>query len=283
MWTLMEARPDLKGKLPYGNLNTILYALDKWQTWKFTKKHKLPFAETIRADQANNPGKMKDFVKNVKFPLIAKPVRGFASKGVFYIRSWKDVETAADFDNYIFQEYLGDPANLKNYFNKMDSLTPLFAHTPNISHFSCHTIISPTGEISPVFISKNEHDSGVTTGFRKIQNSELENLTLNYARAIFAEGGAGPLTVQFRQNREGLWKAQEINLRTNGNTFPRLMFGQDDLGLIMKYFLPEYDFPVYSPKEDMTDDLVCKTLFCNRIDIDSIIGLKENQKWQQNK
>ena len=42
-----------------------------------------------------------------------------------------------------------------------------------------------------------------------------------------------------------------MNLRTNGNTFPRFLMGQDDLGLIVSGVLPEANFPVYhAPKEN---------------------------------
>ncbi len=279
MWRLMESNSNLTGVLPYGNLQTLIYALDKSQTWKFTQRHGLPFAETFLPRHSKNKSELAEFVEKVGFPLIAKPIRGFASKGVFYIRSWGDIEIIANYDDYMLQEYLGSPKALEEYFEKLDSLTPLFAHAPNIFHHSCHTVIGPNGDIAPIFISRNEHNSGVTVGFRKVENAELEKLAIEYAQAVYDEGGAGPLTIQFRQDREGNWKAQEMNMRTNGNTFPRLVFGQDDLGLIMKHFVPEVDFPIFStPEGDIHNDIIGKTYFCNRLERKLVDQLKNGNK-----
>jgi hypothetical protein len=279
MWSLKESNPELVGVLPYGNLRTILFGLDKWQTWLFTQQHGLPFAETLIIGKSNGKADLETFINKVKFPMIAKPNRGYASKGVFYVRDWKDVEIAAGFENYIFQECLGNPETLADYFTKMDGLTPLFAHTPNVLIHSGHTVISPSGEISPVFISENTHESGKTIVFRKVVNQGLEKIMTDYAKAYHAEGGVGPFGIQFQQDRQGNWKGQEINLRTNGNTFARLLLGHDDLGLIIKHFLPGHDFPIYTPGKDFHNDIVYKTLFSHHLTSASIAGVKENKKW----
>ena len=97
----------------------------------------------------------------------------------------------------------------------------------------------------PYLIRRNEHDSGATVVFNKVKNQLLEKLTEEFARAIYNEGGYGPLNVQFREDRNGNWKVQEINMRTTGNTFPKFIMGQDDIGLIFQGVLPEINFPIY--------------------------------------
>ena len=104
-------------------------------------------------------------------------------------------------------------------------------------------------------------------------------MTHDYARAIYAEGGAGPLTVQFRQDRHGNWKAQEINMRTNGNTFPRLMMGQDDLGLIFKYFLPDVQFPVVEGDKSGRPGIISKSLLCNFIEDEVVNNFEKSKVW----
>ncbi|MCK0472940.1 hypothetical protein [Halalkalibacter sp. APA_J-10(15)] len=278
IYRIMESNPDLKGKVPYGNLDTLLFALDKMKTWEFSKKYKLPFAESIEVKKNSDKKSYLDFIKKVGFPLIAKPVRGYASKGVFFIRNNEDINFVLELDGYMLQEYLGDPELLETYFRLMEGPIPLFSHAPNVIHYSCHTILAPNGEIAPVFISKNEHDAGRTLGFTKVENKDLEKLTLDYANALFKEGGAGPVTVQFRKDRNGKWKAQEMNMRTNGNTFPRLMLGQDDIGLIIKYFVSDFDFPILKNKDE-NNYLVSKSLLSNFINSNEIETLRTTKKW----
>lgn len=69
----------------------------------------------------------------------------------------------------------------------------------------------------------------------------------------------GPLTVQFRQDLQGVWKAMEINQRTNGNTLPRFLLGQDDIGMAINTLLPGRAFPLHNPSLNGKDYLVSKT------------------------
>jgi len=279
LWEIMNKNPGLKGRLPYGKLKTLIYALDKWKSWKFSKRYHLPFAETFMIGKSGGLDELKIFCKNHGYPLIAKPVRGFASKGVFFIRNWADITTASTFKDYIFQEYLGAFDANNEYFKMMDSLTPLFAHAPNIYHNSCHTFIKPNGEVTPVFISLNQHDSGVTMGFRKVENDELNNLTIKFAKALQSEGGAGPLTVQFRKDKYGKWKAQEMNMRTNGNTFPRFILGQDDLALIINSFLPDIIFPEYIVPSEFQQDIISKNLIATKISLSDLEDFEKRKIW----
>lgn len=275
---LMEKNKDLPGKLPYGKAASLKNALNKLETWNFCNRHELPFAATFVLGNTGDLNSLKAFIENYDYPLIAKPIQGFASKGVFFVRSWSEVEKVSELENYMFQEYLGDPSTLTDYFNLLDGNTPLFAHAPNIYHHSCHTVIKPDGSYDPVFISRNEHDSGVTIGFRKVENEELTRLTHKFIAAIYKEQGYGPVTIQFRKDRYGTWKAQEMNMRTNGNTFPRFLMGQDDLGLIMEAVLPEKKFPVYRAPDKTKSHIIGKTLSSYMMQPEKINLLKKNKK-----
>lgn len=275
---LMRDYPDLPGKIPYGSVNSLKIALNKWETWKFCQQHGLPFAATFFKDQSVNFEDLEAFILKHGYPLIAKPIEGFASKGVFFIRKREDATTIFERDNYIFQEYLGDSASLFNYFDQLDNLTPLFAHAPDVFHHSCHTVIAEDGTFDPIFISRNDHDSGATMGFKKINSPVLEKLTIKFVEAIHGIGGYGPVTVQFRADKNGIWKAQEMNMRTNGNTFPRFLMGQDDLGLIIRILFPEFDFPVYQAPVESREYLIGKSLSCN-IMLPAAIGLLNSDRF----
>ena len=277
---LLEQNKELPGKLPYGNVITLKFALNKWETWLFCNRYNLPFAEPFYIGKSGGLDELKGFIEKYDYPLIAKPVQGFASKGVFFIRNWHDAQVISKYKDYIVQEYLGNASVLETYFNKMDDLTPLFGHAPDTDHYAGYTVIAPDGSFDPVFISRNEHDSGATVVFNKVKNQLLEKLTEEFAHAIYNEGGYGPLNVQFREDRNGNWKVQEINMRTTGNTFPKFIMGQDDIGLIFQGVLPEINFPIYKAPLSAHNLIISKIRKCYLINPDNIQDLKDSKLWE---
>lgn len=240
--TMFEWEPDLAVTAPQGTASAMLLALEKHESWRFARRHSLPFADTMLVDESLTDSEMRLFSDRHGFPLIAKPNRGFASKGVYFVRDWAELISVRELEGYVLQEYLGATDANDDYFREIDGLTPLFAHAPNIYHHSSHLYISKSGTISEPFISENRHNAGATVGFRRVWNDEVASLTHNFANALLADGASGPVTVQFRRDRHGGWKAQEMNLRTNGNTYPRALLGQDDLKLIIDDHFPLHGF-----------------------------------------
>lgn len=260
MRDLLRQQPACHARIPHGSVESLLVALDKGRSWRFCQQHGLPFAETLIPRQDPSAGEFEAFAARVGYPLVGKPARGFASKGVFFVRNPAEAVAVARLGPYVFQEYLGDPATLSGYFQSLEAAPPLFAHAPNVFHHSCHTFIYPDGHLDQIFVSRNAHNAGVTVGFERVWDDALATLTTDFARALHAEGGMGPMTVQFRRDRRGNWKAMEINLRTNGNTFPRFLMGQDELGIIVNTLFPDADFPVYAGSVNDRDHLACKVL-----------------------
>jgi hypothetical protein len=277
---ILMDNPDLKAKLPYGKLHTIRYALNKWETWLFTQKYSLPFANTFVRDKSGGVSELKSFAEEAGYPMIAKPVEGFASIGVFFIRNWQEAEYAFSLEDYLIQEYLGKPDAMDDYFRMMDGPTPLFANAPDVYHHTATTFISRNGSISKVFTSKNVHKNGATIEFHKLYIEELEALGLAYAKAIYQEGGYGPLGAQFKLDRNNNWKAQEMNMRANGNTYPRFLMGQDDVGLIVNEFFPDFDFPQYQPDEKEVGFFIGKTLTASKLSIEDLKGLENRKVWE---
>ena len=153
----------------------------------------------------------------------------------------------AEHPDYVFQEYIGDPRSLDLYFATLRGPPPLFAQFTNAGYHVCHTVIDPSGDIAPIMVTENHTEYGHTTLNRRILNATLDALTVDYARALFLEGGAGPMSVQLRQDRDGAWKAIEINLRATGGTLARFLRGMDELHLIINAFVPGTSFPELRP------------------------------------
>jgi hypothetical protein len=239
--------PETPGVLPVGSPQAALIGLDKWQTWLFARKHALPFAESFMPGQSGDGSAFESFCRRVGYPLVAKQQRGTSSRGVYFVRDGRDAEAIGHGPGYVFQEYIGDPGSLERFFATLQGPPPLFAQFPNAGYHACHTVIAPNSDITPVAITENFPEYGHATSNRRVVDPTLNALTVDYARALSLEGGAGPMNLQLRQNRDGVWKVIEINLRNTGGTFARFLRGVDELHFIIKAFVPGASFPELKP------------------------------------
>ena len=246
---LKAKHPGLPGALPVGEPRSALIGLDKWQTWQFTRRHGLPFAESFMPGKSGDGAALEAFCEQVGYPLVAKPVRGFASQGVCFVRDAHDVRLIAQREDYMLQEYLGDPLSLEPYFASLDGPPPLLAQAPDLDVYSCQTVIAPSGDWAPIFMARYDREYGMPVLATRVSDPSLDALTAAYARALASEGARGPLNVQFRRDRHGNWKVQEINFRNTGTTSARFLLGMDELYLIARAFVPDVAFPEMHPAE----------------------------------
>jgi carbamoyl-phosphate synthase large subunit len=243
---LKSRHPELPGTLPVGSAKAALIGLDKWQTWLFAREHALPFAESFMLGQSGDGAALAAFCRRVGYPLIAKPARGAASRGVVFVRNTGDAEKMAEQPGYLFQEYVGEPASLEPYFASLQGPLPLFAQFKDAGYHVSHTVIAPNGDIGAILITENQTMFGHTFSSRRIVDATLDALAVDYARALFREGGAGPMNVQFRRGRDGAWKVVEINLRTSG-LLAQFLMGVDHLSFVINAFVPGASFPALRP------------------------------------
>ncbi len=278
---LKTQHPDLHGTLTCADPHAALLGLDKWQTWLFARKHGLPSAESFMLGESGDQADLEAFCQRVGYPLIAKPLRGAASRGVCFVRHFADAQSMAQLQDCFFQEYLGDPLNLEPYFANLRGPLPLFACAPDAGFYSCLTMIAPNGEFTPSFVSYNHQEYGQSLWNRRISDATLEELTQAYARAFIAEGGAGPFNLAFRRDRHGNWKLQEINLRHTGSTLARFMLGLDELYFTVRDFLPEVAFPEMRPAEIDQSNQVTKRLYTYSIPEPEVAVLKGAGVWSR--
>lgn len=244
---LKSQHPELPGTLPVGAPHAALIGLDKWQTWLFARKHALPFAESFMPGQSGDGAALEAFCQRVGYPLVAKPARGAASRGVCFVRDTEDAQAVAKRPGYLFQEYVGDPGSLEPYFAALQGPPPLFAQCTNAGYHVCHAMIAPNGDLAPIMVTENQTEYGRTIVTSRIVDPALEALAANYARALFIEGGAGPISLQLRQDRNGVWKSVEINLRATGGTLARFLRGSDEIYHVINAFVPSAAFPELRP------------------------------------
>jgi carbamoyl-phosphate synthase large subunit len=280
MHDLMSADRSLPGRLPYGSIGSVLSALNKWQSFRFSERHNLPFAASFLVEDPADPEGLRRFIEEVGYPLVVKPVEGFASKGVFFVRDWEEAQTMAQRSGSLFQEYLGTADELTDYFSLLRGPAHLFTEAPHVRHHTCYVPIARDGRIGDVFVLQNHHNFGAVMRMRRVAHPELEAIARSFAKAFVAEGGWGPLSVQFRADRNGKQKAQEMNLRTTGSTFARLMMGQDEIGSIIRDLVPEKEFPLYVRSTPGYGMMAMKSLTTFSIEDDQITELETTGSWR---
>ena len=278
---LKSEHPDLPGALPIGSPHAALIGLDKWQTSLFAGRHGLPFAESFMPGESDDGAALEAFCRRVGYPLVAKPARGFGSRGVCFIRDATDAQTVVQQPGYVFQEYVGDPQTLNEYFASLQGPPPLFAHFKEPGYSVSNTIIAPSGDIAPICILDNQTMFGYSILNTLIADTTIELITIDYARALFLEGGAGSISVQLRQDRHGAWKAVELNLRTTGGTAARFLRGMDELYLIAKAFVPHVVFPEMRPTGADECDQVGRQYHSHPIPNAPVAALKRSGVWSR--
>ena len=241
---LREQHPGLPGVLPVGTPQSALIGLDKWQTWQFSRRHSLPCAETFLARASGDAAALQAFCSKTGYPLVAKPAQGFASRGVYFLRDARDVQAFAGREGYLLQEYLGDPGTLEPYFESLAGPPPLSAGAPDAGYYACQTVIAPSGDPAPPFVTFHPHEQGAPSQMiTRVMDPSLDALSLAYGLALAEEGVRGPVNASFRRDRLGNWKLQELNLRNTGSTLARFLLGMDELYLIARDFVPDAAFP----------------------------------------
>jgi hypothetical protein len=277
---LKSKHPDLPGALPVGRPQAALIALDKWQTFLFASKHQLPFAESFMPEPSGDGAALEAFCRRVGYPLIAKPARGHSSLGVCFVRNAGDAQTIAQKPGYVLQEYIGDPNNLEPYFASLQGPPPLFTEMKGAGFRVCHTLIAPDGKVTLLLITENHTSYGRGMIIKRVTDTSLGATALNFARAIYLEGGVGSMGLQLRQNRDGAWKPVEINLRTAG-VRTHFLFGVDEIGLLINAFVPGASFPELHFADSDRCNMIVKQSYSLPIFDSDISILQDSGVWSR--
>lgn len=187
---LKAARPELPGVLTCPNPHAAMIAFDKRLTAEFAARHGLPFAESFVPEGAGaeREATLLEFCERVGYPVVAKPTRGSGSRGIFFLRDAVDARSAAKHEGLMFQEYLGDAAELRRYFESLVGLPPLFVQAPVPGHYSYHAVVAPSGDVSSLSVMYNHHEYGHTVWNSRVSEPTLDTLMLAFVEKLIAEG-----------------------------------------------------------------------------------------------
>jgi carbamoyl-phosphate synthase large subunit len=193
-----------KEKLQVGN--------DKYLTCKWLKEHNCNYPRYARS---NHSDETETLIKEVGFPLIAKPRKGKGSQGIIILNNLMELEKVVTLDNYVIQEYIGSEA----------------------SEYTVGCYCDKDGKLLDCIILHRQLKYGTTFKATVIEDERIKKEAFNICSQFKPKG---PLNIQLRTSNDGRPVCFELNVRFSGTTPIRARFGFNDIeALIREYIFQE--------------------------------------------
>jgi len=230
-----QRRPDWRDRFLCGDAAVAAAMLDKLDSAQFSSAHGLPFAPTLEVGQG--PEAVQRFAAAHGFPLLGKPRRGFASRGVRLLLNMAQLERASAQPDFLVQRYLGDAAVVRRLAGQIDDDgLPLF-HSLEETKVSLQACIAPDGTVTRVFASGNVMRFGRSESVFAIDDPRIIGLARRWAATFAAAGWRGPLNIQCQRDRGGELCIYEYNGRFTGASEARRLLGFDEVGIALRDWL----------------------------------------------
>lgn len=192
---------------------------------------KLRSAEWFEANGIAQPKFFKD-VESFEYPVVLKPRKGSASKGLIICKS-KDAVPAVDLSGYLCSAYVEDR-----------------------TEYSVDCYVNREGyAVSVVPRIRTETSGGEVVRSVTVRDQEV----IDVSRRILAAGKfKGPITIQFiRNNRDGALLAMEVNPRFGGGVVTSIGAGSGIVDMVLREARGE----VASSVSDWEDGVVMARFF----------------------
>ncbi len=198
----------LTARFVLNNPRLIPIADDKWLTHLQLKQNGLPTIET-RVE-----GEFKDLAGVLGLPMLLKPRRSYASKGIQLIRAQEDFDywKAKLGDNFLVQQLIGDLEE----------------------EYTVGAFGLGGGEcVTPIILQRKLSREGATA---KARVRDLPELEQRVRRLVELFEPIGPTNFQFRRHR-GEYLLLEINPRMSSSNSLRTSFGYNEAEMCIEYYL----------------------------------------------
>lgn len=241
---LRERRPEIAPRLLCGDHAVACVTHDKHASGCFSAEHGLPFAPSLRTPVGEDT--VRAFAREFGYPLIIKPVHGFASRDVWLAMDESQLLRAAAREACLIQRYLGDPAAVFAAQREAEiSGLPLFQSFEGLKH-SIQLVIGPNGECVAQLCAEHVMRHGASVGYRRYDGEDALALGRQCAAVFSAAGWRGPLNIQCQRTPQGDLQIYEYNGRMTGGTAARRMLGLDEVAIVIEHFTA-FSIPAIAP------------------------------------
>jgi len=193
--------PHMARRLLCGDAPLALAMLDKRERAQCSSANGLPFVPTQVVD--GDIASALRFAATHGWPLIAKPRRGFASRGVRLLLNERQLERACSVPDTVLQKYVGDADAVHRAADDASERgLPLF-FTLEDTKLSLQASIGPDGEVTAAFATGNVMRMGRSERVHVIDDAALVALAWRWAWVFAQAGWRGPLNIQGRRDDRG--------------------------------------------------------------------------------
>lgn len=205
-------RPDIEAgtgcKVLVASPEAVEIADDKGKTSAFLASNGFPFPATARATDRKA---VATLVRDLGFPLIAKPRVGARSVGVRLLRNDQDLELVSQDPDYIVQEHVG---------------------TPDQEYTASGLYVD--GDCQAEIVMRRDLRDGNTYRAYVDDDPLLHAWVRKWTAALAA---FGPANFQFRIRPDGTPVVFEINARFSGTTPLRAQAGFNEVEMMLDHLL----------------------------------------------
>lgn len=203
-----------KTRICVSNLDTIKIANDKYLTYQFLKKNKLPYPKTSLINHKNS----FFYLKKYKFPFILKNRFGTSAKNVYKVNNLREFNFFLNYlKNPIIQEFLvfHNPKNKKIY-----------------NEFTCSFFSGLNGEKLGIFIAERLLRNG-TSWVIKHKRPYPKRLVQIIDKISENIDNIGSFNIQLIKTKKD-YIPFEFNSRFSGTTSVRALFGFNEPEMFIK-------------------------------------------------
>lgn len=191
----------------------LIIGQDKYLTVEWLKNNGCNYPKYALS---RNQVEIDILVKNVGFPLIAKPIRGKGSAGIFKINNNNELLTISNYKDYIIQEFIGSE------------------HT----EYTIGCYRDKRGKVLKPIIMHRELKYGTTFKAQIIEDDSIEAEAIKICEKFKP---VGPLNIQLRKDIQNKPVCFELNVRFSGTTPMRAHFGFNDVEAMIKEYILGYE------------------------------------------
>jgi hypothetical protein len=216
---------------------------DKWESYAWATRNGLPFARSAIDDEG-----VRALVRDVGYPLIAKPRKGFASHGVRMLLDASHAQAALAAGDMIVQAPI-DPSPMLTHEALRAGMPLWFAPVQPGSPLTL-CLLDEAG-VTYIAAWESKHLRGAAFDTRLLQDNALQRLARDYADVAWRDGWRGLFNLQVRRAVDGAWLPIELAGRFMGGTNALEALGVPVVGIVLQRFIAGFDVPFCpSPRYD---------------------------------
>lgn len=188
---------------------------DKYLTCKWLEENNCNYPKYCRLEDSTA---VETLIKEVGFPLVAKPCIGKSSRGVYLVKNRVELEEIMqkETEPYVLQECVGDSE----------------------TEYTVGCYCDKNGKFVDAIIMRRRVKDGSTFWAEVVENEVIYEEVKKICNAFRPQG---PLNVQLRLNEAGQPVCFELNVRFSGTTPIRTHYGYKDVEAMIKEYVLDED------------------------------------------